>query len=83
MARVGSKEFPARIYLCGSCGYYTKHRWVLANHIERVHGYRKGMATAEAKRSEYLLNPVHMRNPAVKSGGDKHKGRRRPQRRTR
>jgi len=55
------KSLPARLFICPGCGYSNPYRWVLAQHLERVHGVRKRAAREIAAANEYLANPVTYR----------------------
>lgn len=54
-------KLPARIYRCPVCDYTTEWRWVLKNHMYKVHGYLKRDAALTALESEYWLNPRYVR----------------------
>jgi hypothetical protein len=55
------ERLPSRIYVCPECDYRTEYRWVLKNHLQRVHGLGKRQAKYEAQENEYLANPVYLR----------------------
>ena len=54
-------NLPTRIYCCPECGYYTKHRWVLSQHLRNAHNYNKNDSVKVASKFEYWLNPHYYR----------------------
>ncbi len=57
------RKLPARLYICPEpgCGYQTELRWVLKNHLQRVHGYGKRESVRVSAENEYWANPHYYR----------------------
>ena len=64
------QRLPARIYRCPECGYGTEYRWVLRNHLMRVHSYGKKDSALTAMECEYWLNPRYIRASDLESDED-------------
>jgi hypothetical protein len=58
------ERLPVRLYCCPGCDYRTEKRWLLAAHLNRMHGLTKRNAKIVAENNEYLLapNPRYIRS---------------------
>jgi hypothetical protein len=55
------KTLPARLYICPVCQYANPYRWVLTQHLQRVHRLSKKNAALVASANEFLANPRYYR----------------------
>ncbi len=58
------KSLPEKIWICPSCGYWTHHgRWLLKNHLMRMHGLKQKQAEITAANLQYKReessNPIN------------------------
>ena len=49
---------PPRLFICPRCKYNTRYRWVLSQHLLKVHRLDIEEANRIAEINEYFANPV-------------------------